>query len=96
MPRDPDSPDALLVAALAAMSRFSQSLREGVDCSVRALRVARCLDALSDCSALAPALRGDCEQLARLWAVLHPGTCRPPRSRVGPHPRLSPSAGTQT
>jgi hypothetical protein len=75
--REPNSPDTLLVATLAAMSRFSQSLREGTDGSALAMRVARCLEALADCSALAPALRGDCEQLASLWALLHPGATRP-------------------
>jgi hypothetical protein len=77
VPPEPSSPDALLVATLAAMSQFSQSLRDGTGCSVLAMRVARCLDALADCTALAPALRRDCEHLASLWAVLHPGATRP-------------------
>jgi hypothetical protein len=82
--QDPPA-DALLVATLAAMSRFSQSSRDGEDCSVLALRVARCLEALADCSALAPALRHDCEQLACLWALLHPGASRPrPALPAGP------------
>lgn len=83
MPHEPNSPDTLLVATLTAMSQFSQSLRDGTRSSLLAMRVARCLDALADCTALAPALRRDCEQLASLWAVLHPGASRP-RSAKSP------------
>lgn len=89
MAQEPHFADALLVATLAAMSRFSQSSRDGEDCSVLARRVARCLEVLADCSALAPALRHDCEQLACLWALLHPGASRPrPALPAGP-PRAS-------
>jgi len=77
VPNEPNSPDTLLVATLTAMSQFSQSLRDGAGNASMAMRVARCLEALADCTALAPALRRDCEQLASLWAVLHPGAARP-------------------
>jgi hypothetical protein len=77
VPPQSSSPDALLVATLTAMSQFSQSLRDGTGCSLLAMRVARCLDALADCTALAPALRRDCEQLASLWALLRPVETRP-------------------
>lgn len=87
MPAEPSSPDALLVATLAAMCQFSQSLRDGTGCSVLAMRVARCLDALADCTALAPALRRDCEQLASLWVVLHPGAVRPRTAQPPGSPR---------
>ena len=89
MAQESNSADALLVATLEAMSRFSQSLREGAECSVLALRVARCLEALADCSALSPALRRDCEQLACLWALLHPGASRPRPALPASPPRPS-------
>jgi hypothetical protein len=82
MPPKPGLPDTLLVATLTAMSQFSQSLRDDTGCSVLAMRVARCLDALADCTALAPALRRDCEQLASLWAVLRPVETRPRAVRL--------------
>lgn len=80
---DVGSAHTLMVATLAAMSEFSQGLRRGAPSPGSAQRVARCLEALADCAGLAPTLRRECEQLASLWLLLHPGAASRPAPCAG-------------
>lgn len=63
------SPEFQLVAALSAMSEANHALRNGAAATALLRRAARCLEALAECSDLAPSLRQHCEALGEQWAT---------------------------